>query len=152
MVLRRLDRGETGLPERAGSGSGSSLTRVYSGNIHDQVKRYRPSGKDVGLEKLSECTGFEWDEGNWDKNWIRHRVSRPECEQVFFNAPLVVGDDPKHSQQEDRYFGLGQTDAGRELFVVFTVRSRTIRVISARDMNRTERRIYHEKENPEIPE
>jgi len=117
------------------------------------MERYdREGGTDVGLDKLSSCNGFEWDEGNSDKNWIKHQVSRSECEQVFFNLPLVVGGDPKHSQEEDRYFALGQTDSGRGLFVVFIVRGETIRVISARDMNRKERRIYDEKEDTEIRE
>ncbi|MCA1959367.1 MAG: BrnT family toxin [Desulfomonile sp.] len=98
-------------------------------------------GNDVELDKLSQCRGFERDEGNADKNWIKHKVSRLECEQVFFNLPLVVGGDPKHSQMEGRYFALGQTNTGRELFVVFTVRGDRIRVISARDMNSKERRI-----------
>ena len=101
-------------------------------------------------DRLSECSGFEWDEGNSDKNWIKHRVSRSECEQVFFNLPLVITDDPKSSQAENRYYALGQTDNGRGLFVVFTIRTDTIRVISARDMNRRERRIYDEEENSEI--
>lgn len=107
---------------------------------------------DMGLDKLSQCSGFEWDEGNSDKNWIKHKVSRSECEQVFFNVPLVVGDDPTHSQVENRYFALGQTGTGRRLFVVFAVRDDRIRVISARDMNRRERRVYDEKEDAEIQE
>ncbi len=106
----------------------------------------------MGLDKLSECGGFEWDEGNSDKNWIKHRVSRSECEEVFFNFPLVVESDPKHSQTENRHFALGKTDTGRALFVVFTIRSHRIRVISARNMNRRERRIYDEKEDSEIRE
>lgn len=108
--------------------------------------------EDVEPDTLTECTGFEWDKGNSDKNWIKHRVSRSECEQVFFNLPLVVTDDTKHSKEESRFFALGQTDTGRGLFVIFTVRGDTIRVISARDMNRKERRIYDEKEDPEIRE
>ncbi|MEW6141369.1 MAG: BrnT family toxin [Thermodesulfobacteriota bacterium] len=104
------------------------------------------------LDKLTQCAGFDWDKGNADKNWIRHTVSRLECEQVFFNLPLVVGDDSKHSKIESRYFALGHTDKGRWLFVVFTVRGDRIRVISARDMNRKERRIYNEKKDPEIRE
>ncbi|MFH0823619.1 MAG: BrnT family toxin [Pseudomonadota bacterium] len=104
------------------------------------------------LDKLSSCNGFEWNEGNSDKNWVKHRVSRTECEQVFFNVPLVVRGDPKHSHSEDRYFALGKTDSGRGLFVVFTIRDDSIRVISARDMNRREKRIYNEEENPEIRE
>lgn len=42
---------------------------------------------------LSACTGFEWDEQNAGKNWLLHRVKRNECEQVFFNQPLIVSDD-----------------------------------------------------------
>lgn len=68
-----------------------------------------------------------------------------EAEQVFFNEPLIVEDDVKHSQDEPRWYGLGSTDARRMLMVVFTIRSTEIRVISARDMNRKERRVY-EKE------
>jgi uncharacterized protein len=87
-------------------------------------------------------TQFDWDEGNEDKNEIRHGVGRAECEQVFFNRPLVRGKDEKHSRQENRFYALGRTDAGRELFIVFTVRGDLLRVISARDMSRRERRIY----------
>jgi uncharacterized DUF497 family protein len=106
----------------------------------------------VGLEQLSASSGFEWDEGNSEKNWARHRVTRSECEQVFFNLPFVLADDRKHSHDEARYYALGQTDKGRKLFVVFTLRVSLIRVISARNMNRAEARVYDEKENSEIRE
>ncbi len=95
---------------------------------------------DIGL--LSECTGFDWDEGNLEKNWVSHEVTAAECEQIFFNLPLVVTDDTKHSQKENRFYALGQTDADRLLFLVFTIRRKLIRVISARDMNRKERKAY----------
>jgi uncharacterized DUF497 family protein len=95
-------------------------------------------------EILDQCTGFEWDQGNADKNWESHGVARAEAEQVFFNVPLVLTPDPEHSQVEDRYYGLGVTDLGRALFFVFTVRSELVRVISARDMSRRERRVYDE--------
>jgi uncharacterized DUF497 family protein len=91
---------------------------------------------------LSSCKGFNWDEGNLEKNWIGHKVTAAECEQVFFNLPLVVADDVKHSQNETRFYALGQTDAGRLLFLGFTIRRKLIRVISARDMNRKERKVY----------
>ena len=94
------------------------------------------------MEELLGCTGFEWDAGNIDKNWLRHQVSWTECEEVFFNQPLIVAKDEEHSSQEARYYALGQTDAGRGLFVVFTVRRSLIRVISARDTNKKERRVY----------
>ncbi len=93
-------------------------------------------------ELLSNCTGFDWDEGNLLKNWEKHAVSGSECEQVLFNRPLVAEPDAKHSGGEPRYYVLGQTDSGRPLFLVFTVRSDLIRVISARDMSRKERRKY----------
>jgi len=88
--------------------------------------------------------GFDWDEGNQDKNWLKHQVSNGECEEVFFNVPLLVADDDKHSQIEQRYFALGKTNEGRTLFTSFVIRTNKIRVISARDMNREERKIYAE--------
>lgn len=91
-----------------------------------------------------DWVGFEWDEGNLLKNWEKHRVSASECEQVFFNRPLVAGPDEKHSTAEARHYALGVTDAGRRLFVVFTVRRKRIRVVSARDMNRSERKVFDE--------
>ncbi len=106
----------------------------------------------MDLEQLTACSGFEWDEGNSEKNWASHRVTRSECEQVFFNLPFVVADDQKHSHNEPRYYVLGRTDTARKLFIVFTIRGSLIRVISARDMNRGERGIYDEKEDSEIRE
>ena len=94
------------------------------------------------VQLLRKCTGFQWDDGNIEKNWRKHRVSASECEQVFFNRPLCIEDDQKHSLLERRYYALGQTDAGRLLFVVFTIQEASLRVISARDMSRKERKAY----------
>ncbi|HPD13775.1 MAG TPA: BrnT family toxin [Planctomycetota bacterium] len=91
--------------------------------------------------EYAEFAGFDWDAGNRDKN-LRHGVHNWECEQVFFNQPLVVLGDPKHSVAEERLAAFGQTDAGRQLVVVFTMRGTKLRVISARDMNRRERQFY----------
>lgn len=88
------------------------------------------------------CKGFDWDQGNLEKNWIKHQVAPFECEQIFFNQPLVVANDDKHSKDEKRYYALGRSDEDRCLFVVFTVRGDLIRIISARDMNKKERKIY----------
>ena len=57
-------------------------------------------------------------------------------------AMRLLGSDQEHSGREERFYALGQTDAGRLLFLVFTVRGSLIRLISARDMSRKERRIY----------
>jgi uncharacterized protein len=94
------------------------------------------------MDQLSQCRGFQWDEGNSEKNRIAHKVSRGEAEQVFFKHPLAVRESEKRSDQEPRYYALGQTDVGRRLFVVFTIRDNLVRVISARDVSRRERRVY----------
>ena len=93
--------------------------------------------------------GFKWDKHNSKKIWIKHKVSSSEGEQIFFNLPLVVTDTIKHLGRENRFYALGRTDANRYLFVAFTVRANNIRIISARDMSRKERKVYksHEKEN-----
>ncbi len=99
-------------------------------------------------QKLRECTGFLWDKHNSQKNWERHKVSPTESEQAFFNKPLIVAKDVKHSQEEERFYASGKTDQDRRLFVAFTIRKKLIRVISSRDMNKKKRRVYekHEKE------
>jgi len=94
---------------------------------------------------LHRCNGFDWDEGNTDKNWFKHRVTWSECEQIFFNQPLVIQDDFAHSGKEKRYYALGSTDMRRLLFIAFTVRNNLIRVISARDMSRKERRLFSDE-------
>jgi len=103
---------------------------------------------------LSKCNGFEWDKHNSEKIKTRHGVKPAECEQVFFNLPIIAGDDEKHSETENRFYVLGQTDSGRILFLDFTVRSDKARVISARDMNKKERRVYknYEEENSSVQE
>lgn len=93
-------------------------------------------------DDLSQCRGFQWDEGNIEKNWVQHRVSQGEAEQVFFNRPLVVVEGEQRTEFTRRYYALGQTDARRLLFIVCTIRDDLIRVISARPMSRRERRVY----------
>jgi uncharacterized DUF497 family protein len=102
-------------------------------------------------DMLANCTGFEWDKYNSEKIRKKHDVTSVECEQVFFNLPVIAGNDEKHSETENRFYVLGQTDSGRLLFLVFTVRKDKLRVISARDMNKKERRVHltHE-EDPQI--
>lgn len=98
------------------------------------------------LTRLLESEGFQWDRGNAPKLWDRHEVAPMEAEQVFFNRPLVTTADVTHSRLEPRFYALGRTDAGRRLFVGFTLRGRLIRVISARPMSRRERRVYERQE------
>ena len=88
--------------------------------------------------------GFEWDAGNARKSSDRHGVRQAEAEQLFFNEPLLVVEDPRHSVDEPRFHALGRTDQGRLLHVTFTLSAAAtrIRVISARDMSRKERARY----------
>lgn len=99
---------------------------------------------------FTDCIGFDWDSGNVNKNWIKHQVTPSECEETFFNQPLVIRPDVKHSDSESRYYLLGRTNTGRELFLVFTLRRKKIRVISARDMSKKERREYEKKKITKI--
>jgi hypothetical protein len=94
---------------------------------------------------LAKIVGFDWDAGNSRKN-EKHGVSTAEAEQAFFNAPLLMIEDTKHSAGEPRFHALGKTDEGRLLHITFTLRSlsQKIRVISARDMHRKERTIYEQ--------
>lgn len=94
---------------------------------------------------IEECTGFQWDEGNLDKNWILHQVTNSECEETFFNLPLILAIDNEHSLTETRYYALGRTDGNHWLFIAFTIRAQLIRVISARDMNERETRKYADR-------
>ena len=94
---------------------------------------------------LNQCSGFDWDDGNINKNWLKHQVRPNECEQIFFNRPLIIQEDIKHSQTEIRFYALGRTDLKRTLFVVFTVRDNFIWIISARDMSKKEREVYSDK-------
>jgi len=94
---------------------------------------------------FKDLVGFDWDEGNFLKNWESHGVSHLEAEQVFFNEPILLYVDEKHSKRESRWYVLGRSDEQRKLMVVFTVRNKKIRVISARSMSRKERKIYEEE-------
>ena len=95
-------------------------------------------------ETIDKAVSFQWDEGNSEKNWIKHGISQTECEQAFFNLPFLVFDDRRHSQNEERFYALGRTDAGKGLFIVFTYRDQSlIRIISARKMTKAERDCYN---------
>lgn len=94
------------------------------------------------LTLLAHVSGFQWDDGNSGKNWIKHRVSDEEAEEIFVNLPLLLLPDFEHSPRETRYIAFGRTDSARSLFVAFAIRQNQIRVISARDMTSRERVRY----------
>jgi uncharacterized protein len=93
---------------------------------------------------FERIVGFDWNTGNSRKNDM-HGVSLAEAEQAFFNQPLVIASDERHSlPSEARHHALGQTDTARVLHITFTLRQDTslIRIISARTANRKERLHY----------
>ena len=98
----------------------------------------------MARDPLKGCTGFDWDDGNREKNWELHRVPFWEAEEILFNEPLIIMADREHLEREARYLALGQSDSSRLLFISFTVRRSLIRVISARDMTRREVRTYEQ--------
>jgi len=93
------------------------------------------------FELMPGFAGFQWDEGNSDKVIQRHGVSREECEETFLHGNPFVMENGEHSTGEERRLKLyGETFAGRRLSIIFTIRGDLVRVISARDMSRRERR------------
>ena len=94
---------------------------------------------------FTKITTFDCDEGNAWKN-DKHSVSMVQAEQVFFNDPLLIIEDSKHSVAEWRFHALVKTNEHRILHITFTLRNNgeSICVISARDMHRKERKIYEQ--------
>ena len=96
---------------------------------------------------LSQIVGFDWDDGNSFKSAEKHAVSQGEAEQVFADSGLLIAEDVKHSEREERYQAIGRTVGGRLLHVTFTLRDNQtrIRVISARSTSRKERAYYDQE-------
>ncbi len=85
---------------------------------------------------------FVWDKGNFNKNWLKHKVKNIECEEAFFDRYKKRIKDTLHSDKEERIILLGKTKKQRLLFIIYTIRNDKIRIISARDINRKERSLY----------
>ncbi len=91
---------------------------------------------------IKEPIRFLWDKGNKEKNFKKHQVIDSESEEIFFNENKKIFKDKLHSGREERFIVLGKTNKNRLLFVVFTIRNEKIRIISARDINRREKKLY----------
>ena len=95
------------------------------------------------VDALPEILEFEWDEGNEQKNWIKHEVKAEEAEEPFFTEERLIAEDKPHStRQETRFILIGTSRKGRILFIVFTLRKEKIRIISARDADKKEVLLY----------
>ncbi|MDP2585394.1 MAG: BrnT family toxin [Candidatus Levybacteria bacterium] len=98
----------------------------------------------MAVSRLRNVTGFEWDESNI-QHLARHSVTPSEAEDVFFDIDNVLNEDLKHSIVENRFIIIGKTKEKRLLYQIFTKRGDKIRVISSRDINKKEVKLYEEK-------
>ncbi|OGG72884.1 hypothetical protein A3A38_01595 [Candidatus Kaiserbacteria bacterium RIFCSPLOWO2_01_FULL_53_17] len=90
----------------------------------------------------ADIIGFEWDDGNRDKSLKKHGIPQDACEEVFQDEKRQVYPDLRHSQNEVRNIIVGKTKQGLLLVVTFTLRRGRIRIISARPINRKEKKLY----------
>lgn len=97
------------------------------------------------MDEFDKDLEFEWDKGNINKNWTKHRVSRPEAERLFLDESGLLGKDEKHSTKEPRYKFLGKTDKKRYLVAFFTTRKQKIRIISVRPMSKKDKIKYDQE-------
>jgi len=91
---------------------------------------------------LSKILGFEWDKWNIDKSYKKHGITPNETEEIFLDIDVKIEKDIKHQQQEKRFIGIGKTTEDKILFIIFTIRSDKIRIISGRMANKKEREVY----------
>jgi uncharacterized protein len=87
---------------------------------------------------------FEWDKNKAARNLSKHGVSFEEAETVFGDPLLIDFYDPDHSEDEARYLIIGASNRRRLLIVSYTERGDSIRLISAREVTRSEREAYEE--------
>ena len=87
---------------------------------------------------------FEWDPHKAAINMQRHAVSFSEAGTVFADQLAITVPDPDHSRQEDRYLTIGWSNLHRLLLVAHTDRNEKIRIISARELTKAERKEYEE--------
>ena len=87
---------------------------------------------------------FEWDDDKAAANLARHRVSFSVARQAFADVFAVEREDDTEDHGEPRFNLLGMVD-GRVLFVAYTMRGDIIRIISAREAEPYERRLYREE-------
>lgn len=88
---------------------------------------------------------FKWSKDKAKANLSKHDVSFDEAKMVFEDPLYIDFYDPDHSDDEDRYIIVGQSTQHRLLIVSYTERGNLIRLISAREATRMEKKAYEEK-------
>lgn len=97
------------------------------------------------MRVVKNIVEFEWDKGNIDKNWLKHKITDKEVEECFLDENKKIYKDVFHSKTEERFILLGKTENNKLLYTVFTYRGKKIRVISSRATNKKEVRLYEKK-------
>ena len=87
---------------------------------------------------------FDWDKQKAARNLAKHGVSFQEAATVFGDPLSDTFDDPAHSSDERRFLIIGTSENGRLLFVSHTDDGVTTRIISARELTRSERKSYEQ--------
>ena len=87
----------------------------------------------------------EWDEDKLRRNVVKHGVTFEEAKTVFNDPFASTIDNPDHSEDEDRYLGIGLSSKGRLLVVWYTEKNENIRIIGCRKATKYERKVYEEK-------
>ncbi len=90
---------------------------------------------------------FDWDKRKAASNLAKHKVSFEEAATVFGDPLSDTFDDPDHSADEERFLIIGHSEKGKLLFVSHTDDGETVRIISARELTRAERKEYEQGEN-----
>ena len=85
---------------------------------------------------------FEWNKNKAKGNIRKHGVSFEEAATVFGDPLSLTINDPLHSNEEERFIIVGESNKGRLLVVVHTEQGYKIRIISARIATRGEIRTY----------
>jgi uncharacterized DUF497 family protein len=111
-------------------------------NLSTQIRTSNKRSDTFGVRLI--LMEFEWDTNKATVNLSKHSVSFDEAKTVFQDPFYIVFDDPDHSFQEDRCVAIGQSAQNRLLFISYTERENTARLISARKATSSERELYEE--------
>ncbi len=87
---------------------------------------------------------FEWDARKAAANRRKHRVSFEDAATVFLDPLAITFPDPDHSSKENREITIGTTMKVHLVFVSHCERGGRMRIISAREATRAERKQYEE--------
>ena len=88
---------------------------------------------------------FEWNEEKAEANLAKHGIAFDEAKTIFDDPLYIEFYDPDHSEDEDRFIMIGQSVQNRLLVVSYTDRNDNIRLISAREATRMEKKVYEQE-------